>query len=309
MANNPRAARLKRCLAGRCRRFTNSRRRGPLVAIGRRFIEIDGFTYGGLLAIELFTTVLPLMILGYSYLSGFADNVSVGTVLVRQFGLDASSAEIVRAAFGSSSGLRSTWTVVGILGFAVWGIPMSMTVAAMFARAWRRTQLDFGARLWRGLVWFLLYLVLIAVRERIANVSHPDWYARAPMFLVSLIPTWAFWSLSPSLLIRNGGQGRRSLALAGLGGMIIDGLILSIAVHIVFPELLAGWVQFGPIGVTMALMTWAGVIGTSWVVAACAGAVIWERTAPVATGHGADHQGNGTFGPSTPATMIDGSRC
>jgi hypothetical protein len=47
--------------------------------------------------------------------------------------------------------------------------------------------------------------------------------------------------------------------------------------------LLIGWTGFGPIGVAMALMTWCGVIAIGWVVTACVGAVLWERTAPSET--------------------------
>lgn len=53
--------------------------------------------------------------------------------------------------------------------------------------------------------------------------------------------------------------------------------------RIVFPMLLDGWTQFGPIGVSMTIMTWVGVTGFAWVVTACAGAIVWERNAPATT--------------------------
>lgn len=71
--------------------------------------------------------------------------------------------------------------------------------------------------------------------------------------------------------------------LAGLAGVIIDGVVMGIAVRIAFPILLDGWTQFGPIGVAMTLMTWCGVIGIAWVVTACMGAIIWERNTPTET--------------------------
>src|SRR3954471_14305061 len=92
-------------------RLEQSRSGGPLVATGKRFFDIDGLTHGGLLAIELFTTVIPLMMIGFSYLSGFAHNGSVGNVFIGTLGLDSGSADAVRAAFGNSASLRSTWTV------------------------------------------------------------------------------------------------------------------------------------------------------------------------------------------------------
>jgi hypothetical protein len=74
-----------------------------------------------------------------------------------------------------------------------------------------------------------------------------------------------------------------NLALAGLAGVVIDGTILPLAARILFPQLLSGWDGFGPIGVAMALITWCMVMGIGWVVTACVGAVLWERTAPPET--------------------------
>ncbi len=280
MADNAHGDALKAKMAGRYERLEQSRRVGPFVSVGKRFVEIDGDTYAGLLAIELFTTVLPLVIIGYSYLSGFSDNASVGTIFSRQMGLDSGQSEVVRSAFGSSAGLRSTWSLVGVFGFLIWGIPMSITVAGMYAKAWRRPQFDLLPRIVRGSAWFLLYLVTLSARERILSTAHVDWLGRLPFFMLSLIPTWLFWSFSPVLLVKDGGLGKRFLMLAGLVGVIIDGLILVPAGRIVFPMLLDGWTQFGPIGVSMTIMTWVGVMGFAWVVTACAAAIVWERNAP-----------------------------
>ena len=55
------------------------RRTGLVVAVTRRCVEIDGLTYGGLMSIELFTTVLPLVLLGFSYVSDFAGHAAWAT--------------------------------------------------------------------------------------------------------------------------------------------------------------------------------------------------------------------------------------
>jgi hypothetical protein len=104
-------------------------RKGPVAAVVARFNEIDGGALGILVSIELFTTVIPLIIVGFSYLSGFAENVSPGTVFIRNLGLGYPLNGRVREAFGASSGLRPSWTVIGVAGFLVWGIPMSITIA------------------------------------------------------------------------------------------------------------------------------------------------------------------------------------
>ena len=280
-SSNPLAVR--RRLEERYRRLAEARQVRPVAAIVARFNEIDGGTLGALVSVQLFTTVIPLIIMGFSYLTGFADNVSPGTVVSRELGLASPLTEHVRAAFGHSSGLRSSWTVIGVAGFLVWGIPMSITIAGIFAKAWRRQQFGLGGKLWRGVVWFALYLAMIAVRERIGFGGHHHHAMRTLRFVASLVPVWIFWSLTPALLVRDGGRGRTYLVLAGLAGVVIDGTILPLAARIFFPQLLSGWDEFGPIGVAMALLTWCGVIGTGWVVTACVGAVLWERTAPSKT--------------------------
>jgi hypothetical protein len=91
---------------------------------------------------------------------------------------------------------------------------------------------------------------------------------------------WLFLSLTPALLVRNGGRGLIHLAMAGLAGVVIDGVIIPLSSRVFFPLVLDGWSELGPIGIAMALLTWCGVIGTGWVFTACVGAVLWERNAP-----------------------------
>src|SRR3954452_12449827 len=279
-AEHHRGEKMRTQWAKRYARLERSRSGGPVVGTVKRFFEIDGLTQGGLLAIELFTTIIPLMIIGFSYISGF-DNQSVGNVFVDTLGLGDSSAAVVRSAFGTSAGLRSTWTVVGVAGFLVWGIPMSITVASMFAVAWRREQFRLRTRLWRGGLWFIAYLVMLALQAPVVGHNHPA-LERVEFAAPDIVVIWLFWTLSPVFLVRDGWRGGRSLLVAGLAGALVEGLILPAAARIAFPLLLDGWTGFGPIGVAMTLMTWCGVVGVGWVVSACAGAVFWERHAETA---------------------------
>jgi hypothetical protein len=59
MADGTHADALKAKLASEYERLEHAHRVGPFVSVGKRFVDIDGHAYGGLLAIELFTTVLP----------------------------------------------------------------------------------------------------------------------------------------------------------------------------------------------------------------------------------------------------------
>ena len=283
MSARGKLADVRRGLEERYRRLADARKIRPAAAVAARFIEIDGATQGALVSIQLFTTIIPLIIIGFDYFSGFAENASPGTLLIRELGLVSPLTERVRAAFGDSSAFRTSWTFIGVAGFLVWGIPMSITIAGIFARAWRREQFGLSQRLLRGATWFVLYLTMIGFRERIAFAGDHPGGMRVLLFVAALVPVWVFWSLSPVLLVRDGGRGWKYLALAGLAGVVIDGAIIPLAARVIFPPLLRGWDGFGPIGVAMALMTWCGVVGFGWVVTACVGAVLWERTAPPET--------------------------
>ena len=278
---------LQHRLDERRRRLTDSRALGPVAAVIARFKEIDGGTQGVLMSVQLFTVVIPLMILGFSYFSGFAENASPGTVWIRELGLDGPTSESVRIAFGDTAGIQSYWTLLGIAAFLFWGIPMSIMVAGMFAKAWEREHFSTGRRLARGALWFALYLTMIVLRERIAYGADYSGLTQLLMFVISLVPVWVFWSLTPVVLVRDGGRGFKYLALAGLAGVVIDGIIIPVAGRLIFPAVIDAWTEFGPIGVAMALMTWCGVIGPGWVISACVGAERWERPAPPPAGSAA----------------------
>lgn len=54
------------------RRLVQTRRLRPVTAIVARFTEIEGGTLGAMVSVQLFTTVIPLMIMGFSYMRGCA---------------------------------------------------------------------------------------------------------------------------------------------------------------------------------------------------------------------------------------------
>ncbi len=264
-------------------RLEERRRASFLAAVVRRFQDVEGGDQATLLSVTLFTTMLPLIILGFAYVNGFAGGLSPGILFDREVGLHGSAARAVRDAFGSSDALRSSWSVIGLAGFLLAGIPLTVTVAQIFAKAWLRAPFDLRQRLWRGIVWFLLYLVTLAVRDRIAYGGEHPVGVRLALWVASLVPVWVFWTLTPALLVRDGARGARFLVRAGLAGVVVNGIVATVLLRLVFPPMLASWTAFGPMGVAMAIVTWCGVIAVGWVATACVGAVLWERSAPVDT--------------------------
>lgn len=111
MESGARRDEVRRHLAQQREKLLASRRLSPIAAVVARFKEIDGGTQGALVSLQLFTVVVPLMILGFSYLKGFADTVNPGTVWIRELGLSGSTGDTVRGAFSETAALRSVWTV------------------------------------------------------------------------------------------------------------------------------------------------------------------------------------------------------
>lgn len=274
---------LKDNVAHRYERLEESKNLRFLVVGTKRFFEIEGLDLAGLLALELFTTIIPLVLLGYSYASDFNANLSFGDFLTKWMDLSGPGAQEVQDLFGTSADLRSTWTFFGIMGFLFWGIPMSAQVAKVFARAFRRERWGFWTEVWRGSLWFV---VLLATQIATVWTTRTRFGTDGPRFifmLIGLIPSFVLWSISPLVLVRNGAKGWRHMAWCGLVGVVLDTLGVRIVLKWVFPQLLDGWVTFGPIGVAMAFMTTATVVASLWVVTAVLGAVLWERNAPADT--------------------------
>jgi hypothetical protein len=272
---------LKEHLTGAYQRLEDSKRLGVPVATTRRFFEIEGLDLAGLLALELFTTIIPLVLIGYGWAVQFSNTLSIGDFLIRWMQLDGASASIVNDLFGTGASLRSLWTLTGLGGFLFWGIPMSAQVAKTWARAFRRERFPFWTEVGRGAVWFVVLMVTQAIGLALAR--RPDSVIDFLVNLAGFVPGFVLWAVSPAILIRNGRLGWRQFVWCGLVGVILDNVFARFTLRWIFPQLLDGWVGFGPIGAAMALMTTCTIIATLWVVSACMGAVIWERKAPADT--------------------------
>jgi uncharacterized BrkB/YihY/UPF0761 family membrane protein len=240
-------------VSARYERLAEGKRLGPVVAVVRRFFEIEGLDSAGLLAVELFTVVIPLMLLGFSYASSFSNSLSFGDVLAKRLDLSPEASEIIRSAFSDGAELRSTWTVLGLAGFLVWGLGTAPLVCKIFAGAWRRERFSTPVELGRGFLWFLMYVLTVSLSESAAlrTVSSMSGDTAVARFVVGLLPIFVLWSLTPVVLLRDGSAGWRFLVRAGLAGVLIDGIVLRFVGRLVFPTLVEGWVDFGSIGVAM----------------------------------------------------------
>jgi hypothetical protein len=139
----------------------------------RRFFDIGGLDLGALVALELFTTVLPILLILFAWFEHFHPDENIGDLFLDQLGVHGSLAATVRSEFGNAAGLHPIWTFVGVTSYLVWGIPMSLTVARVFADAWGRPMYSILQRIWRGSVWFALYVVTLLINHRLAVYDGP----------------------------------------------------------------------------------------------------------------------------------------
>ena len=228
---------LKGSVTARYEKLEESKQLGFTVHTTKRFFEIEGMDLGGLLALELFTTIIPLILLGYSWASDFNENLNFGDFLIKWMELKGQSATTVQGLFGTSADLKSTWTFLGIAGFLVWGIPMSAQVAKTFARAFRRERWPFWTEVWRGSLWFAVlitsYILTLVIR------AHLGFLGGAHIWnVLAWAPSFVLWSLSPMILVRSGSNGWRHMAWCGLAGVILDLIGVRITLKWVFPKLL-----------------------------------------------------------------------
>lgn len=249
----------------------------PGAAVATRFFAVSGLDLGSFIALELFTTVLPILLIGYGRINEFSHDVGIGQLFVDMVGAEGRDAARILREFGKASGIEQVWSVFGLASFLVWGIPMSLTVCRMYAAAWQRPQYSTLQRLWRGAAWFVVYLGVAGVNEEILRLSS-SLFTAPLLFLAACCCSMLFWGVTPVLLVPKVRPSARLFLTAGLVGAVVNVLILRLVVRVVFPMLLNGWDGFGPVGVAFTIMTWCGALGVVWVAVACAGAVVYERS-------------------------------
>ena len=135
-----------------------SRHVGLLLLAQRRFKAIEGGELSVLIALSLFVAMVPVVLLCFSWLTGFSSSANLASLIIRHYSLHEPVAGIVRDTFASASADRSASSVLGVASWAVAGFPLAVSVQKTFARAWRVPMLPWMASYLRGGLWFLLYV-------------------------------------------------------------------------------------------------------------------------------------------------------
>jgi hypothetical protein len=250
----------------------------PLVA-QRRFKQIEGGDLSVLIALSLFVAMVPVVLLGFSWLTGFSSSANLASLVIRHYGLHEPVAGIVRTTFASASADRSSSSVLGVLSWAVAGFPLAVSVQKTFARAWRVPMLGWMASYLRGGLWFLLYVATQFGVEAAKWTLGRNLGVGVLAGLAGVALTFLLWLATPHLLLGKDLGGWRGLVPTAIAGTVVT-VALRLLSLLLLPRWLASWaIPFGAIGTSIALLLVVQLLATGWVVVAAFGAVYWERIA------------------------------
>jgi uncharacterized BrkB/YihY/UPF0761 family membrane protein len=212
--------------------------------------------------------------------------------LIYRLHIHAPAARLVSSAFGSETSNAAAASVIGLLGFVIFGLGLGKIVQRVYARAWRIEVHSLTDR-WRFALWFVVSTILLGLQVTEESlVSSVGWVLATPIGLVVLV---AFWLWTPWLLLHR----QVSLRLL-LPGALLVAVVYMLALTV--SEFVLGyWITdngrfFGSFGVVLALVAWAQVVAGIWLACAVFSPVYaaWRE--------GWDHGGTSPFTYPRPAS-------
>jgi hypothetical protein len=220
-AMRQRSAAVQDQVSRRREELERSRHLGLLLVAQRRFKQIEGGDLSVLIALSLFVAMVPVVLLCFSWLTGFSSSANLASLIIRHYDLHEPVAGIVRDTFASASADRSSSSVLGVASWAVAGFPLAVSVQKTFARAWRVPMLPWIASYLRGGLWFLLYVATQLGVETAKWTLGRNLGFGVLAGLAGVALTFVLWGATPHLLLGKDLGGWRGLvptAIAGTGG-------------------------------------------------------------------------------------------
>jgi len=252
---------------------------GFFLASYRRFKEIDGKQLAFVIGGNMFISVNPLFIIGYAIIEAFNPNRTIALVIIERFHLTGDTAELVRQTFANARSGQSVALSLSVLSLFVTGFGVATHMQTAFARAFRVTPLQGVAKLTRGAAWLVLMLVVLglALTLRYWAQSRPWWFLAGLLALVAML-NFVFFLVSPRLLLDLPFEWRHLVP-----GALICVVVFAV-LNLVSAFFLRNWLSayghaYGGFGVSLAFLSWIGLVAAFWVWIAVIAGVYWERFA------------------------------
>ena len=229
------------------RRYQSKLEQRPRVAFAlasfRRFNKIEGKHLALVIALNLFVSVIPLIIIGYAFIEAFNPHRDVGTLIVGDLHLTGSTAQTA------------------------------------FARAFEMTPLRGVQKYLRGAAWLVLLLadtgIALTLRDLVAH--QPAWFALVAGAVVVVLE-FGFFLVTPRLLLELPFKWRDLVpgaAVCTVAAIIVHA-VATFSLRKWFGEY---GHAYGGFGISLALVAFVGLIASFWVWIAAVMGVYWERKA------------------------------
>ena len=240
-----------------------------------RIVEVEIVDRAIALAALAFTALVPLAVVFSSVAPG-ADPDDLADGIVRRFRLDPDTATIVSSAFTPPDDVAGAFSIGGALLVIASALSFTRALQRVYERAWRLPQLGVRATP-AGLQWLvgvgLLAWGIIALREAVEGAAGP-----AISIAVVLVTAAAIWLITPWILLSRRVAWRALVATSLLTATTMT--TLSAASVIYMPRSIADSAErYGPVGVSIALVSWLVAAGFVLVGCAAVGAVLGEDRA------------------------------
>jgi len=252
---------------------------GFLVRSLRRYGQMEGKHLSLVIAMNLFVSIIPLLILGYAFLEAFNPHRSFGSVVVHAFHLTGKTAQTVENTFTTASSGKSTALSISIVSLLITGLDISATVQLAYARAFGVTPLSGLQKYLRGATWLLMLLAATggSLALRYLIVGRPAW-ALIIVIPIYLLIQFGFYIVTPRLLLdlpfawRDLAPG----AVISTGAAVLVTAVSSFQLHRWFS---AYGKAYGSFGIGLGIIAYVGLVALFWVWIAAIMGVYWERKA------------------------------
>ena len=232
-----------------------------------------------MIALNLFVAVIPLLIIGYAFISAFNPHRDVGNLIAGNLHLTGSTASIVKDTFTNASSGKSVALSISLISLLITGLDVSATAQIAYARAFSMTPLRGVQKYLRGAAWLILLLADTGVTLTLRSLAthYHIWFAIGAG-IVLLVLEFGFFLVTPRLLLELPFKWRD----------LVPGAVVCTAaaavVHTVLNFFLRNWLTeyghaYGGFGVALALAAAVGLIASFWVWIAAVMGVYWERKA------------------------------